>query len=77
MPYLLAAVVISIAVVLGIFTGVWGGLVWIVVAGIALAIVFAGRARGTTVERSRTQPTGTPRASRGSAETANQRVGQD
>jgi uncharacterized protein (DUF58 family) len=76
MPYLLAAVVISIAVVLGIFTGVWGGLVWLVIAGIVLAVLFAARARGTTVERANTEPTGTPRASRGGSETANERVGQ-
>jgi VIT1/CCC1 family predicted Fe2+/Mn2+ transporter len=74
MTYLLSAALIAIAVVLFIFTGVWGGLVWILVAGIALAIVFAGRAR--TIERARTEPTGTPRKPRGGAETANERVGQ-
>jgi hypothetical protein len=76
MLYLVSAIVIAIAVVLGIFTGIWGGLVWIVVAGIVLAALFAGRARATTVERSRTEPTGTPRSARGGSETANQRVGQ-
>jgi hypothetical protein len=76
MLYILWAVLIAITVVLFIFTGIWGGLVWIVVAGIVLAVVFAGRARSTTVERARTEPTGTPRASGGGAETANERVGQ-
>jgi hypothetical protein len=74
MTYILSAVFISIAVVLLIFTGIWGGLLWILVAGVALAIVFFGRAR--TVERARTEPTGTPRKARGGAETANERVGQ-
>jgi hypothetical protein len=76
MLYIVSIVVIAVAVVLGIFTGIWGGLLWIVVAGIALAIVFAGRARETTVTRSRTEPTGVPRSSRGGSETANERVGQ-
>jgi hypothetical protein len=76
MLYLVWAVIVAIAVVLAIFTGIWGGLVWIVVAGIVAAVVFAGRARNTTVERPRTEPTGTPRASQGGAETANDRVGQ-
>jgi hypothetical protein len=61
MPYILAIVIITIAVVLGIFTGVWGGLAWIVVAGIVLAGVFVLRARHTTVESSTATPTGTPR----------------
>ena len=77
MTYVAWAVIITIAVVLAIFTGIWGGLVWIAVAGVVLAVVFAGRARGATVERSRTEPTGTPRPSPGGAETANQRVGQE
>jgi hypothetical protein len=77
MPYILAVVLVAITVVLFIFTGVWGGLVWIVVAAIALAVVFAGRARSTTIERGKTEPTGTPRAAPGGAETANQRVGQN
>jgi TctA family transporter len=47
MPYILSIVIVAIAVVLGIFTGVWGGLVWIVGAAIVLAAVFALRARDT------------------------------
>jgi hypothetical protein len=75
MLYLLWAVVIAIAVVLLVFTGMWGGRVWILVAGIALAFVFAARARSTTVERPATEPTGQPRGTTGSAGTANERVG--
>jgi VIT1/CCC1 family predicted Fe2+/Mn2+ transporter len=74
MTYIVYGVLIAIAVVLFIFTGIWGGLVWIAIAGIALAILFFGNAR--TVERSRVEPTGTPRKARGGAETANERVGQ-
>jgi hypothetical protein len=74
MTYLLSAIFVSIAVVLFIFTGVWGGLVWLVVAGIVLAVALIGR--GRTVERARTEPTGAPRAATGGAETANERVGQ-
>jgi hypothetical protein len=76
MLYIVSGIMIAIAVVLGIFTGIWGGLVWIVVAGIVLAALFAGRARTTTVARSHTEPTGTTRSARGGTETANQRVGQ-
>ena len=76
MLYIVWAVIITIAVVLGIFTGIWGGLIWLVAAGIVAAVIFAGRARQTTVERADTEPTGRPRASHGGAETANERVGQ-
>jgi hypothetical protein len=74
MGYLVYGAILAIAVVLFIFTGIWGGLVWIVVAGAVLAVVFLGRAR--TVQTSRVEPTGTPRASHGGGETANERVGQ-
>ena len=73
MPYILAAVIITIAVVLFIFTGVWGGLLWIVVAAIAAVLVFLMRAR--TVPSTATKPTGRTRADTGSG-TANERVGQ-
>ena len=76
MLYLVWAVIIAIAVVLGIFTGIWGGLVWIVAAAIVTAVIFFARARDTKVERPKTEPTGTPRAASGGAETANERVGQ-
>jgi hypothetical protein len=77
MPYLLAVVIVAIAVVLGIFMGVWGGLVWLVAAGVALALVFGARARQVKVDRGITGPTGRTRASRGPASgTANERVGQ-
>jgi hypothetical protein len=66
-------VVIAIAVVLFIFTGVWGGLVWIVVAGGVAAVVFLGSAG--TFRRARTEPTGATRSESGSG-TANERVGQ-
>ena len=74
MFYILGAVGVSIAVVLLLFTGIWGGLVWLVFAAIVLAVAFAGKA--STAARSSTEPTGTPRKSRGGAETANERVGQ-
>ena len=71
MTYILSFVVVAIAVVLAIFTGIWGGLVWIVAAGIVLAIVVA--VRGRTIESERTTPTGRPRASNAPG-TANERV---
>jgi hypothetical protein len=74
MGYLVYGAIAAIAVVLFIFTGVWGGLVWLVVAGIALAVVSLGRAR--TVESTEIHPTGTPRSSSSGVETANERVGQ-
>jgi D-alanyl-lipoteichoic acid acyltransferase DltB (MBOAT superfamily) len=73
MGYLVWAVVIAIAVVLFIFTGIWGGLIWIVVAGGVLAVVFMGSAR--TFRRARTEPTGVTRSGTGGG-TANERVGQ-
>ena len=77
MPYILAIVVVAVAVVFGIFTGVWGGLIWLVAAGIVLAIVFAGRARAVKVDHAKTGPTGATRAGSGPAGgTANERVGQ-
>jgi len=42
--------IVAIAVVLGIFTGVWGGHVWIVAVAIVLTVVFAMRARDTRVQ---------------------------
>jgi hypothetical protein len=75
MGYLVYGVILVIAVVLFVFTGVWGGLAWLVVAGIVLAAVLFGKAR--TVESTRKEPTGVPRGSSGGgAETANERVGQ-
>jgi hypothetical protein len=76
MTYILAFLVVAIAVVLAIFTGVWGGLAWIVVAGIALAIVLAARSRSLEVTRVRTDPTGHPRTPGAASGTANERVGQ-
>jgi hypothetical protein len=73
MPYILAAVIITITVVLFIFTGVWGGLLWVVVAGIAAVLLFLMRAR--TVPSTATKATGRTRANTGSG-TANERVGQ-
>ncbi len=74
MTYLFYGLIVAIAIVLFIFTGVWGGLVWLVVAGLALAAVFLGKAR--TVQSTKIEPTGTPRASNSGVETANDRVGQ-
>jgi hypothetical protein len=75
MGYLIYGAVAAIAVVLFIFTGIWGGLVWVVAAGLVLGVVFLGKAR-TVQTTSKVEPTGTPRASKGSVETANERVGQ-
>ena len=68
--------IVAVAVVLGIFTGVWGGLVWIAFAAVVLAVVFAARARDTTVRATNVKPTEAPRAGPSSAGTANERVGQ-
>jgi uncharacterized protein (DUF58 family) len=76
MPYILALVIVAVAVVLGIFTGVWGGLVWIVAAGLVLAAAFAFRAREPRVQSSAVEPTGEPRGTAADPGTANQRVGQ-
>jgi hypothetical protein len=77
MPYILAVVIVAVAVVLGIFTGVWGGLVWLVVAGIVLLGVFLARARETKVDAAMPEPTGATRTPPSPAQgTANQRVGQ-
>jgi hypothetical protein len=73
MPYILAGALITIAVVLFIFTGVWGGLAWILVAGVAVAVVFVMRVR--SVPSTATEPTGVTRSQTGSG-TANERVGQ-
>jgi len=74
MPYLLAFVLVAIAVVL-FLTTVWGGILWLAVSAVVLAILFVGRARSVRVDRAKTGPTGTTRASTGGAETANERVG--
>jgi hypothetical protein len=74
MGYFVYGVIATMAIVLFIFTGVWGGLVWLVVAAIVLGIVFLGRAR--TVPSTKLEPTGTPRASSSDVETTNERVGQ-
>jgi hypothetical protein len=79
MLYIVWAVIIIIAVVLGIFTGVWGGIIWLVVAGVVAGGLFLAKARGTTVERASTGPTGVPRSNpttsgSSGAETANERV---
>jgi hypothetical protein len=77
MPYILALVIVAIAVVFAIFTGVWGGVVWLVAAGIVLSVVFVLRARQVPVDRAATGPTGRTRTSPGPADsTANERVGQ-
>jgi hypothetical protein len=76
MPYILSFAIVAIAVVLGIFTGVWGGLAWIVAVAIVLAAVFALRARDTKVRAATTEPTGRPRAGGPASGTANERVGQ-
>jgi hypothetical protein len=76
MPYILAIAVVGIAVVLGIFTGVWGGLVWLVAAGIVLAAAFAFSARSKTVPAARPTPDGRPSGGTAAPGTANERVGQ-
>ena len=76
MPYILAIVIFAVAVVLGIFTGIWGGLVWLAVAAVALAVVFAARARSSTIRTADPEPTGAPRGGPSASGTANERVGQ-
>jgi D-alanyl-lipoteichoic acid acyltransferase DltB (MBOAT superfamily) len=74
MSFVVWAVAIAIAVVLFIFTGVWGGLIWILVAG-AVLLAFGLVGSNQRLRRSRTEPTGTTRSQTGSG-TANKRVGQ-
>jgi len=74
MTALFYGLIVAIAIVLFIFTGVWGGLVWLVVAGLALTVVFLGKAR--SVESTKIEPTGTPRSSSSGVKTTNERVGQ-
>ena len=76
MPYVLVIAIVGIAVVLGIFTGIWGGLVWIAVAGLVLAAAFLLQARGSEVRTSNPEPTPEPRTRPPAARTANRRVGQ-
>jgi hypothetical protein len=71
MGYLVGAIFIAIAVVLFIFTGVWGGLIWIVVAGAVLAVLSMGAT--LNFRRSNPQPTGVTRSGTGHG-TANERV---
>jgi len=77
MTYIFSFVVIAIAVVLAIFTGIWGGLAWIVVAGVALAIVVLAKGRNVELTRATAEPTGRPRTGAAAPGTANERVGQD
>jgi len=77
MPYILAVVVVAIAVVLGIFTGVWGGLIWLVVAGGALlAGMLLLHSSDATVTTSNPQPQDKPRTGPPAPGTANRRVEQ-
>ena len=73
MSYIVGAVLIAIALVLFIFTGVWGGLVWIVIAGIAVVAMVAFGGSTRTMGRTNPEPTGVPRSKTGSG-TANERV---
>lgn len=76
MPYILSIAIVAVAVVLGIFTGVWGGLAWIFAAAAVLVVVFALRARDTRVSAVTPGPTGRPRTGGPGTGTANERVGQ-
>jgi hypothetical protein len=74
MLYLLAIIAAAILVPLFIFVGIWGGLLWIVVAAITLVVLFVRNSREIVRARRAKEPTGTEPASRGDAETANERV---
>ena len=76
MTYILSFVVVAIAVVLAIFTGIWGGLAWIVVAGVALAILVLAKGRDVEMTREKAEPVGRPRTGGAAPGTANERVGQ-
>jgi hypothetical protein len=76
MTYIVSFVVIAIAVVLAIFAGIWGGLLWIVVAGVALVIVALANARDVEVTRGKQEPTGRPSTGAAAPGTANERVGR-
>jgi hypothetical protein len=82
MLYILGFVAVAIAAVLIIFTGIWGGLVWIAAIAAILAVALLARARtsagdGARMTRTRPDPPPTPRAARGGVETAHERVGQE
>jgi hypothetical protein len=76
MPYVFGFVLVAMAAVFFIFLGVWGGILWVFFAAAVLGVLFVLRSREVKVDRAKTGPTGTTRASSGGAETANQRVGQ-
>jgi hypothetical protein len=77
---ILAAILAALGIV-ALFVLAWWGLPILAVAGVLLLIhVMSSRQsegpRAGTIERGRTEPTGTPRKGSGDAETANERVGQ-
>jgi hypothetical protein len=74
MTYVFSFIAVAIAVPLVLFVGIWGGLIWIVAAAIAVALLLLRSAR--EIPAGRSEPTGVERVSRGDAETANERVQQ-
>ena len=78
---LIIAGLLAILGVLSLFLVAWIGipLLLAAVALVVVAVVVGAEsedARAATIERTPNEPTGTPRASSGGAETANERVGQ-
>jgi hypothetical protein len=76
MYYIVGAVVVTIAVVLGIFTGVFGGLIWLLFAGVIAVALFVAKARTVKVDKTFEEPSGRPRSPSAAPGTANERVGQ-
>jgi hypothetical protein len=73
--YFIALIVAAIVGILLVWSGLWWALPVVLVA---LVVYGIRERRGTpSIERTKgPEPTGTPRASSGGAETANERVGQ-
>jgi hypothetical protein len=78
---LIIAGLLAILGVLSLFLVAWIGIP-LLLAAVALVVIHvvvgakSEDARAATIERAPNEPTGTPRASSGGAETANERVGQ-
>lgn len=78
---LIIAGLLAILGVLSLFLVAWVGIP-LLLAAVALVVIHvvvgakSEDARAATIERTPNEPTGTPRASSGGAETANERVGQ-
>ena len=74
-------VIVALTAVAIVLFGIWGAPFTLIIGGLFLAYLLSARKEGgepaVTIERGRrTEPTGVPRHASGSAQTANERVGQ-